>query len=64
MKRRSMLPEEPSYRAHLDDGIWYCDAHGTADCEKCKRSQGVRDYRTIATCGGGDQPGKRKDGKR
>jgi hypothetical protein len=28
-------PTQPPYPAHLDDGVWYCDAHGSYGCPGC-----------------------------
>jgi len=30
-----MSAPKPSWPAHDDDGVWYCDAHGTYDCRRC-----------------------------
>ena len=27
--------EKPPWPAHDDDGVWYCDAHGSYQCRKC-----------------------------
>jgi hypothetical protein len=30
-----MSAPKPAWAAHDDDGVWYCDAHGTYDCRRC-----------------------------
>jgi len=33
-----MRNETPPWPAHDDDGVWYCDAHGSYDCRHCAAS--------------------------
>lgn len=28
--------DQPPYPAHWDEGVWYCDAHGSYQCRKCE----------------------------
>jgi hypothetical protein len=32
-----MSASKPTWPAHDDDGVWYCDAHGTYDCRRCAK---------------------------
>ena len=32
-----MNERKPFWPVHDEDGVWYCDAHGTWDCRRCSR---------------------------
>lgn len=51
MKRGRIELEQPAWPAHLDDGVWYCDKHGTYACRECANGKRCLDCGTMVAWG-------------